>query len=256
MHDTSTSSQVQQIGQMLLNAYEQTTTAPGASIDVSQTVQSGTDPIAEAKGSYTVWFKARTGQTSLTLQGPNGSTTLVAIRAGSAFYSAKTQDKLSGNRMDLAAVGRGDPTKLPQIQAPGVDPFQLTTLLGAVQWPDTVKSLGPVVVDDSTGRHTEYQITIDTARLATHQDATDRAWLQAMASEPRGDLVTLETTVQNGRIDKITASLPIPAAPIPKIQPGKRSAPATPAYQTPPPASVVITEQFDYSAQPAPVHQP
>jgi hypothetical protein len=253
---TPKQSEVQQIGQMLLNAYEASTVVPGVMAEVSQTADSGTDPVAEAKGSYTLWFKRQIGQASLTVQDAEGATSLVVVRAGSSFYSATTRNKLAESRMDLTSVGQRDPDGLPEIQSPGLDPFQLTTLLGSVRWPDSIQSLGPVAVADSTGRHIEYQMTVKTADLARHESGADKEWLQAMGHEPRGELVTLDLTINNGQISVASASLPIPEMPLPVVPHGKPAGSSSPKLQTPPPASVVITAQFDYSKQVPVVSQP
>jgi hypothetical protein len=239
--------QVQQIGQTLLNAYETSTAAPGVMAEVSQTVQSGIDPVAQAKGSYVFWFKRQIGQASLTIQDAEGSTSLVAVRAGASFYRAPNQNKLAENRIDLTNVGQRTPDNLPEILSPGMDPFQLTTLLGALQWPDSIQSLGPVAVADSTGKHIEYQITVDTDNLARHESGADKEWLQAMAREPRGKFVTLEITLDNGQIGTASASLPLPPVPLPAVPKEKR--PTSPSLQTPPPGSVVITADFEYGKQ-------
>jgi len=249
-------SEVQQIGQMLLGAYEASTSVPGVVVDVSQTAQSGMDPIAEAKGSYFLWFERQIGQSILTIRDIEGSTSLVVVRAGPSFYSATTQSKLAESRMNLISVGQRDPGNLPQIQSPGIDPFQLTTLLGSVQWPDAIHSLGPVAVTDSTGRHIEYQITVDTTDLAHHESGADKDWLQAMGHEPHGKLITLDITLNNGQISVASASLPIPAMPLPTVAHEKRVGSSVPKLQTPPPASVIITAQFEYSKQVPVVIQP
>jgi hypothetical protein len=249
-------SQVQQIGQMLLNAYEASTTVPGVLVTVTQTAQSGIDPVADANGSYALWFSRKIGRASLTIQDAEGSSSLVAVRAGSSFYSAATQGKLAGSRVDLNVIGQRDPDVLPQIESPWIDPFQLTTLLGAVQWPDAIRTLGPVVVADSTGRHVEYQMTVDIAELARHESGADRDWLQAMGREPGGGLVTLDVTLQNGQISLVSASAPIPATPLPAVARGKQARPSAGALQTPPPASVVITAEFRYGKPVPVVNQP
>jgi hypothetical protein len=76
-----------------------------------------------------------------------------------------------------------------------------------------------------------------------------------MSTEPNGAVVTLEVALINSKIDTLTASLPVPAAPIPKPTKG-HGAGATPAYQAPPPASVVITAQFNYGARVPKISQP
>lgn len=249
---TAQQSPVQQIGQMLLGAYEASTSAPGVVAEVSQTVQSGVDPVAQVNGSYTLWFKRQIGQSSLTMQNAGSSTAFVVIRAGSSFYSATTPGGLAGTRVDLNAVGQRSPDTLPQIQSPGMDPFQLITLLGSVQWPDSIKSLGPVVVTDSTGKHTEYQITVNTAELARHESGADKEWLGAMDREPNGKFVTLDVALDNGKISVASASVPLPAAPSPAVPDGK--GPLVP--QAPAPGSVVITADFDYGKQAPVVKEP
>ena len=248
-------SQVQQIGQLLLNAYEASTTVPGVLVSVTQTVQSGVDPVAGAKGWYALWFNRKIGQASLTIQDAAGSTSLVAVRDGYSFYMAPTQGKLAGDRVDLNGIGQRAPGSLPQIQSPWIDPFQLTTLLGSVQWPDSIHSLGPVVVTESAGRHVEYQVTVDTTELARHESGADRDWLAAMGREPRGRLVTLDVTLQNGQISTVSASAPVPAMPLPVVARGKRAR-SSAAMRTPPPASVVITAAFRYGKPVPAVNQP
>lgn len=247
-------SQVQQIGEQLLSAYETTTSSPGLLVQVSQTAQSGVDPFARVTGSYALWFKRQIGEANLTIQDAEGSAPLVVVRAGPSFYSAETRQGLAKNHLNLIAVGKRNPNDLPQIQSPGMDPFQVTTLLGSLQWPDSIHSLGSVAVADSTDRHIEYQITIDTAKLAGHESGADREWLQAMGRESRGKLVTLEVTLATGRISVVSASLPLLSDPLPSVPSGKKYAGAK--LRKPPPAAVLVTTKFDYGKQVPAVTRP
>jgi hypothetical protein len=248
--------QVQQIGQMLWQAYHATTSLPSVRADVNLTVVSGVDPIASAEGSYALWFGAQSAQANLMLSGPSPTRNLYTVRDKDEFYSGTAISKLAGGRQDLAQLARLHPAQLPQIESPGFDPFQLNVLLGALQWPDTISSLGPVVIDNSSGQSTEYQLRINTAALARHESAVDDAWLRVMAKEPGGSPVTLEVSVNDGKISAVTASFPVPSAPVPTPRTGKGAKISPGSLQTPPPASVVITETFDYSAHVLPVSRP
>lgn len=248
-------SQVQQIGQMLWQAYHATTSLRSVSAEVNLTVMSGVDPMASAKGSYALWFGVQSAQASLMLDGPSPLRNLYTVRDKDEFYTGTEISKLAGGRQNLAQLARLHPAQLPQIESPGFDPFQLNVLLGALQWPDTISSLGPVVIANSSGRSVEYQVRVKTAALAGHESAVDDAWLSVMAKEPEGSLITLEVSVGAGRINTVTASFPIPPPPMPNVKAGKGKLPSA-SLQTPPPASVAITENFDYSAHLPPAGSP
>lgn len=131
--------------------------------------------------------------------------------------------------------------------------FQLNVLLGSLQWPATISSLGLVVGDNSAGQGTEYQFLVKATSLAQHEPEVARVWLTVMARERGGDaVITLDVSVSNGKISEVTARLPLPPMPMPMPMPGisagkDTKVPPT-SLKTPPPAIVVITETFDYSA--------
>ena len=68
--------------------------------------------------------------------------------------------------------------------------------------------------------------------------------------------MTLDVTLQNGQISVVSASVPIPATPLPAVARGKQVRPSAGALQTPPPASVVITAEFRYGKPVPVVNQP
>lgn len=253
---TADQSQVQQIGEMLLGAYKASTSVPGVEVQVAQNAQSGTDTFAEAKGSYSLSFKRDIGESDLRLQNANGLTSIVSVRSGASFYSAKSSKNLAGSKIDLDRVGDRSPGGLPEVQAPGIDPFQLITLLGSVQWPDSLRSLGPVVVSDSTGRHVEYQVTVNTGNLSRHEHGADREWLQEMSREPAGKSVTIEVTLAGGRISVITASLPMPPESVPAIPRGKQGGSVKSGVQAPPPSTIVTTAEFQYDKRVPVIQRP
>ncbi|MEY9966713.1 hypothetical protein ABIA33_004778 [Streptacidiphilus sp. MAP12-16] len=228
----------------LRDAYQHTTALPAVAADVTETLQSGASPVLAGQGSVVLEFARRTGQTQLTV---GGTRTVVAVRVGDVFFEASTPAALNGQGHDLAQAGQQDPDTLPQIQAPGLDPFQLTTLLGAVAWSDSVTGLEPVVSEDATGQHTAYQVGVDTAKLAAHEPPGDRTWLDALAHRPGGAVVTLSATVSQGRLDTVSAQLPVPAPALP---------PRASALPTPAPLSVLVAEQFSYTRRPAAITTP
>lgn len=224
-------------GRTLLSAYQKVVATNGLSASLTELVESGTDPIAEGQGTTDLWFGSRSGETRLTV---DTTATVVALRTSDEFYEGKTASTVGANRQDLSTTAREDPQSMPEIQAPGVDPFQITTLLSAIQWPDTILDVGPVVVSDSTGQHTEYEMTLDTSRLAGHVGGTDRAWLSALAAEPGGKTVTLDATLSGGVIASVTARVPLPNPQLPSTK-------SVPTYlPSPAPVTITITETFDY----------
>lgn len=247
-------SRVQQVGQTLLGAYEATATLPAVQAQVSQSVRSGVDLLADANGSYDLWFKRHVGQATFTVQSVEGSAYMTVLRSGNSFYSTTSHDKpaehqvasssLAKSRIDLNSAGREDSSQLPQIQSPGMDPFQVATLLGSLQWPDSIRSLGPVAVSDASGQHIEYQVTVDTSNLARHESGPDREWLRAMAREPHGKLVTLEIMLADGRIATASVNFPLPPPKLPAVQPGKRSIGVK--VNSPIQATVAVTATFEY----------
>ena len=212
------------------------------------TVMSGVDALAGAKGSYALWFAAKAAQASMTLYGAPSPGKLYTVTEQGDFYSGTALSKLASGKQDLAEIARTHPAQLPQVVSPGFDPFQLNVLLGSLQWPATISSLGPVVVDNSAGQGTEYQLQVKAASLAQHEPEVARAWLTVMARETGGAVITLDVSVSNGKVSEVTARLPLPPTPMPAISAGKDTKVPPTSLKTPPPASVVITETFDYSA--------
>jgi hypothetical protein len=249
-------SQVQQVGQMLWQAYHATASLRSADASVNMTVMSGVDALAGARGSYALWFAAKAARANMTLYGPSSPGKLYTVTYQGDFYSGTALSKLASGRQDLAEIARLHPAQLPQIVSPGFDPFQVNVLLGSLQWPGTISSLGPVVVASSVGQRTEYQLRVKAAALAQHEPAVGRAWLNVMAKEPGGALITLDVSVKDGKISVVTARLPLPPAPMPAIRAAKGTTVAPGSLKTPPPASVVITETFDYSAPVPAVSRP
>lgn len=249
-------SQVQETGEMLWQAYHATTSLQSVDASVNMTVTSGVDAIAGAKGSYALWFGEKSAQADMTLYGTAAPGKFYTVRDQGNFYAGAVMSKLAGSRQNLVETARLHPAQLPQILSPGFDPFQLNVLLGSLQWPGTISSLGPVVVDGSGGQNVEYQLRVKAAALAGHEPAVDKAWLTVMAKEPGGALVTLDVSVEDGKISAVTASLPIPSAPMPVVRAGKGARVQPSSLKTPPPAGVVVTETFDYSARVPPVSRP
>ncbi|HET9079864.1 MAG TPA: hypothetical protein VFO01_05040 [Trebonia sp.] len=252
--------QVQQVGEMLWQSYHATASLRSVDASVNMTVMSGVDALAGASGSYALWFAADAAQADMTLYGPSSPGKspgkLYTVTDQGDFYSGTALSKLASGKQDLVETARLHPAQLPQIVSPGFDPFQLNVLLGSLQWPGTISSLGPVVVASSAGQRTEYQLRVRPAALAQHEPAVGKAWLNAMAKEPGGALITLDVSVNAGRISAVTARLPLPPAPMPAIKAGKGAGVPPGALKTPPPASVVITETFDYSAPVPAVSRP
>ena len=172
--------------------------------------------------------------------------TVVAVRSQNTFYEAKTEQALAGTGRDLIQTGHSDPAQLPQIQAPGLDPLQVLTLLGASLWPDSVTNAEPVVSADSSGQHTVYQLTVITAKLAAHEPAADRTWLKTLAADPQGAAITLDATITQGRLNTLSATLPVPMPQAMAKKVGEASALPTPA-----PMSVYVSQTFSYSIHPA-----
>lgn len=249
-------SQVQQAGEMLWQAYHATASLRSVGASVNVTVMSGVDAIADARGSYALWFAAKVAQATMTLYSSSSPTKLYTVRDEGEFYAGTTMSKLANGRQDLTELAHLYPAQLPQIVSPGFDPFQLNVLLGSLRWPGTISSLGPVVVDSSGGQSTEYQLRVKVASLARHEPTIDKAWLTVMAKELGGALITLDVSVNDGKVSAVTARLPIPPAPIPTIRTGKDIKVPPSSLKKPPPASVVITEKFDYSARVPPVSRP
>jgi hypothetical protein len=238
-----------ELGRTLLAAYEHSVSVQGVAASVQETLRSGTEPVAEGTGSMALWFAEHAGQTRLTME--DSSTTVTAIRVNDRFYQGDTRSDPAKNAQDLVSVGRQDPSRLPQIRTPGLDPFQLTTLLDAVQWPDAIPTLGPVAVADSVGVHTDYQIVVDTAKLAQHAPAADAPWLRAMSREPEGAEITLDVGIVGGRIASLSGQLPVLTPPVA----ADLHKPAT-ATATPQPMNIVVAETFSYQQSPAKVSAP
>lgn len=127
----------------------------------------------------------------------------------------------------------------------------MITLLDGVQWPDSIRDLSPVSVADSTGVHTEYQIAVDTAELAQHEEAADAQWLRAMSRESQGATITLDVTIDGGRIANLSGQLPVVTPPM--VADPRRQ---TSAMPTPQPMNIVVTENFSYQPTPAKVGAP
>jgi hypothetical protein len=108
-----------------------------------------------------------------------------------------------------------------------------------VKWPAAISGERPVLIAGSTGQHTDYEITVDTAKLSPLLPQEKRAWLAEMARESKGNAVTLEVTVENGRINSITGDVPVPSPSLHQVRkPGQ--VPAIPRLHA------LITMQFDY----------
>ncbi|MET8009871.1 hypothetical protein ABZU86_23535 [Streptomyces sp. NPDC005271] len=238
----------QQVIDRVHHAYERTTALPAVSAALTETVASGTSAVAQGKGTAVWEFPHRRGETRMTV---NGQTPVIALRVEDTFYEGRTRKALAGTGRDLARTGARNPTAMPQIQAPGLDPFQLTTLLGATSWPDTLESAQPVVTSDDSGQHTEYQLGIRTARLATHAKGADRTWLTAMSRQPGGEVVTVAARLSHGRISTLSAQLPIPKPhSLAKEPKGASIAP------TPRPMTVLVSAEFSYVKKPQPLAVP
>jgi hypothetical protein len=247
-YTAATPSAQQQVIGLVHSAYQRTTALPAVTAAVTETVESGTVAVAQGKGTVTWEFPRETGETRLTV---DGRTPVVAIRVKNIFYEGKTPESLAGTGQDLGRTGARDPGAMPQIQAPGLDPFQLTTLLDATSWPDCVMNSKPVVTSDAAGQHTEYQLGIDTAGLAAHKTAADRAWLTEMSHQAGGSVVALVATLVHGRISTLSARLPIPRPPS-----DAKTASAAGALPTPKPVTILVTEQFAYTKSPDPITTP
>jgi hypothetical protein len=238
----------QQVRSTLLSAYHGTTALPSTTAGVHETVESGTDPVATAQGAMTLEFARHEGETQLTV---DSTDKVVLLRAGDRYFEAKTESGLRGTGQNLVQVGQRRPQAMPQVQAPGLDPFQLTTLMGALDWNDSVVALEPVVVEDATGQHTQYQMTVSTARLAEHEPAADRIWLTTLSTQPGGSEIILDVTVAQGRIQTLSGRLPI-AGP----QTETKAAAAKAPIPTPPAMTIQVALQFDYARQPALISVP
>lgn len=247
-YGTATPSARQQVLDLVRDARQRTTALAAASADVTETVQSGTDPVAQGKGTATWEFPRGTGEMRLTV---DGRTTVVAVRVKNTFYEGRSRQSLAGTGRDLVRVGGQNPGAMPQIQAPGLDPFQVTTLLDAASWPDCVVTAEPVVTLDTAGRSTDYQMAVDTARLAAHEPPADRAWLTQMSRQEGGAVVTVVATIDRGRLGTVSAQLPIP-----KPAALAKPAPGASALPTPQPMTVVVSERFGYTGRPAPIDVP
>ncbi|MBC9729845.1 hypothetical protein [Streptomyces sp. TRM68367] len=229
-----------QVLSSLRSAYTNTQAQHTVTASVTETVESGVDTEAEGKGTAVLDFARGLGQTKLTV---NGQMSVVAFRDQDKIFEAKSQAALAGKAESLLQVAHRNPDMLPQIQAPGLDPFQLTTLLKAVQWNDDVLNTEPVVVADSSGQHTEYQVTVSTAKLAVHVPAPDRAWLTALSRQTGGSSITLDATVSHGQLMTLAAHFPVPR---PKLT--RRAAKITAALPKPAPVTVLVTDRFTHSA--------
>ncbi|MEU9790260.1 hypothetical protein AB0E27_06470 [Streptomyces sparsogenes] len=241
-YTTAPPSAGEQLVERVRGAYGRTTALPAVSAAVTETVQSGTSPVAQGTGTVTWEFARKTGETRLTV---DGRTPVVAVRVKDTFYEARTRASLAGTGRDLVRDGGRDAKALPQIQAPGLDPFQLTTLLDATSWPDSLVSAQPVVTSDADGRHTEYQLGVDTAKLAAHAPAGDKAWLTEMSRRPGGATVTVVVTLAHGRIATLAARLPVPGPPS-----AAKAATGASALPTPKSMSILVSARFDYATKP------
>ncbi len=239
------------LGETVLGAYERTVSTQGVAASVEETVQSGTDPVVQASGSSVLWFSERAGEIQLTIGGTTDS--INAVRIGDKFFQGPTPSALAKNELNLAEGQH--PEKLPQIVSPGLDPFQLTTLLGAIRWPETIISIGPVVIADAAGQHTAYQMTIDTAKLANHEPPADMLWLLGMSHEPNGATVTLEVTIDHGQIHTLTGRLPVPSLSA-GADPGKVAGQPPVSLPMLPTSTMIATEQFNYQQPVAKVTAP
>ncbi|KUO11012.1 hypothetical protein [Streptomyces sp. DSM 15324] len=237
----------QQVVDELRGAYQHITALPAVTAAVTETVQSGTVAVTQGKGTLTWEFPRRTGETSLTVA---GDTTVVAVRAGDTFFEGRNHKTLAGSGRDLTDDGRTAPQSMPQIQAPGLDPFQLMVLLDGTRWPDAVVTSQPVVTSDDSGQHIEYQLGVDTARLAAHQRPADRAWLREMSRQPGGKVVSLVATLKQGRVATLTAVLPVAK---PSSTPTTKLTGPAPAVK---PVTVVVAAVFSYEKRPTRIAVP
>jgi hypothetical protein len=166
--------------------------------------------------------ESATGQLSLL---PGGKMSLIRNRG--ALLEGRPSPKPGApeqwTTLNLLDLGQRVPGSLPEVQAPGVDPFELITLLRGIDWKSDISEEWPVVVATSTGQQTEYQVTLSTKRLSHLLGNPDRAWVNALSDEKGGGRVTLQVTLDHGRIGSISGDLPIPAAslgpPVNKAQP-------------------------------------
>ncbi|WP_152626706.1 hypothetical protein [Streptacidiphilus carbonis] len=238
----------QQVHSTLLSAYHRTTALSATTASVNETVESGTDPVETAQGAVTLEFSRKRGETQLTI---NNTDKVVVLRAGDIFFEAKTQSGLNGTGQNLIQVGRQSPQAMPQVQAPGLDPFQLTTLMGAIDWNDSILNMEPVVTEDATGQHTEYQLTVSTAKLAKHEPVADQTWLTTLSTQPGGAEITVDATLSQGRIQTLSAHLPI-ATP----QAATKAAASKGALPAPQAMTIQVALQFNYTQQPQPIQVP
>jgi hypothetical protein len=240
----------QQVMDTVHSAYLRTTSAGPLTTSVRVLIDSGTDPIAGAEGTATLDLSKALGEANLTLS-PGGQMTVVSTRdylfEGHAAVGAKTGTQwITVNTLQSAQT---DPTQLPQIQEPGIDPLQIPTLLDAVKWPGTIVGERPVLIDDSSGNYIDYEITVDTARLAALLPTTARGWLSLMAREPGGKDITLDITIANGRINSVTGDMPVPPPPLPTRRKQVKVPITTPLH-------AVVGIQFEYSKHAATITVP
>jgi hypothetical protein len=250
-----------QVERSVKAAYLGTTTRPAVVTSVTVTVRSGADTIATGNGAADLWFTGTRGRTTLSVDNATGRASVTAVRLGPSFYEADTPAHLAAGRHDLVTQSAADPRDLPQIQAAGLDPFQLTTLLSAVQWPDAVADAQPRVstVAGQSAPQTSYELVVDTARLAAHVDPADRGWLTELTGELHGARLAVAVTLDGGRLATITADLPVPAPRSAAARNKKIPAAAGPSPSLPPtPTSLdaVVSEKFDYRTQAQPVAAP
>ena len=250
--DTSVQSQV---SQLLRSAYDVTVsrTSLEASIDIS--VKSGVDLIESGRGTTSVWFAKNAGQTQLSAKNGTSSATVIAVRLGNSFYEAPTQGELAAHKMDLIQLAKQNPDTLPEIQAAGLDPYQLLTLFSAVKWPESVLSEQPTVTADSTGRRTDYEVVIDVQRLSQYVSAADSGWLKVMARESGGASITVTASLDKNGVSTMTASLPVPAS-RPVASGGGSTHTTKIAPPTAPQLRVIVTETFDYNKPVSPITAP
>ena len=263
---TATSDVPSQVEHTVRAAYLGTTARPAVDANVTVTVRSGVDTIATGTGTADLWFTGTRGRTTLSVDDATGHTSVTAVRIGPSLYEGDTPAHVAAGRHDLVTQSASDPRDLPQIQAVGLDPFQLVTLLSAVQWPDAVADAQPRVtaVAGQTAPQTSYELVVDTARLAAHVDPADRGWLTELTGELHGARLAVAVTLDGSRIATIAADMPVPTPQI--IQPpDKKNPPVTSTPTTRPssaqpsaPASLdaVVSEQFDYRSTAQPVAAP
>lgn len=238
----------QQVNSTVHDAYLRTVSVGTVESSIQIFIQAGPDTLTGVKGNAALNFRDGTAEATLTLE-PGGPMTVVST-SEQMFEGHPATAPAAGmawNTIDLQRNAQKDPSQLPQIQAPGLDPFQLPTLLEAVRWPTAIAGERPVFMTSAHGTVTNFEILVDTAKLSALLHKADRAWLAEMSRETGGKTISLSVAVEQGRIKSITADLPVPAPAMPKTSKKPKVTVTAPSF-TPPPLHAVIELQFDYRA--------